>query len=199
MVFAIFSGGEFNNVKIQPYDFLICADRGYDYAMRLNLTPNYVLGDFDSLNYVPKNAEVVNREKDFSDTELCLKKAIEKGAKQIDIYFALGGRIDHELFNIQLLLLAKKHGVNARIIARDCVVELLSPLDNGKKISVEVGKTVSLVPFSNTVHIISLEGLKYNFNGEIVKGETKTLSNVAISDKIAVNILSGEVLLVYFY
>ena len=95
--------------------------------------------------------------------------------------------------------MAKKHGVNARIIARDCVVELLSPLDNGKKISVEVGKTVSLVPFSNTVHIISLEGLKYNFIGEIVKGETKTLSNVAISDKIAVNILSGEVLLVYFY
>ena len=111
MIIAIFSGGNFSEVKIQPYDVLICADKGFEYAKKLNLTPNYVLVDFDSLGYTPENAIQFNVDKDYSDTELCIKKAIQLNATQIDIYFALSGRIDHELFNISLLSAIKKHKI----------------------------------------------------------------------------------------
>lgn len=199
MTVAIFSGGEFYNLTPFDYDILICADKGYEYAKKLNLAPNYIIGDFDSLGFVPNNAEVYDSEKDFSDTELCIKKAIDLGATNIDVYFALGGRIDHELFNISLLKFAKDLGVNARIISSNAIIELISSKDLDKEFEVKPNSTVSLVPFSSAVHIISLEGLKYPFNGEVLKGQTKTLSNVSTSKKISIKIKDGEILLIYFY
>ena len=111
MKVAIFSGGEFSSTKIYPYDLLICADKGFSYAKKLNLMPSVVLGDFDSLEYIPQNATIYNKDKDFSDTHLAVDKAISLGATEIDLYFCLGGRLDHLLFNVNLLKYAKDKGV----------------------------------------------------------------------------------------
>lgn len=195
---AIFSGGQFSKVKIRPYDIIICADKGYEYAKTLNLLPNYVLGDFDSLGYTPSSAEKFNVEKDFSDTELCIKKAIELKATQIDIYFALGGRIDHELFNVSLLSAIKKHKINAKIIDENMEMEVINSSDIGRKYKAVIGNNVSIVPISKTAHIIKSEGLKYDAKGIVKSCETKTLSNVATSSEILVDVKNGEVILIRF-
>ena len=196
MKIAIFSGGEFNKTQILPFDKLICADKGYEYAKTLSLTPDIILGDFDSLGYIPQNAEIFPKDKNYSDTELAIIKAIELGATEIDIYFSLGGRLDHELFNINLLKYAKLRGVKAQIISGNTVASLIS--ESGNYLAKD-GNYVSLVPFSDDAHIIKSKGLKYPLDGITVKkGETLTLSNVATSNEIYVEIASGELLLICF-
>ena len=196
MKVAIFSGGEFTKTQILPFDKLICADKGYEYAKILNFIPDIILGDFDSLGYTPNNAEVFPKDKNSSDTELALKKAIEIGATDIDIYFSLGGRLDHELFNINLLKYAKNQGVTAKIISGNTLLRLISGSGNYE---VKNGSVVSFVPFSSEAHIIKSEGLKYPLDKiTAIKGETLTLSNEATSDEIYVEIKSGELLLICF-
>lgn len=196
MKVAIFSGGEFTKTQILPFDKLICADKGYEYAKILNFIPDIILGDFDSLGYTPNNAEIFPKDKNFSDTELALKKAIEIGATDIDIYFSLGGRLDHELFNINLLKYAKNQGVTAKIISGNTLLRLISGSGNYE---VKNGSVVSFVPFSSEAHIIKSEGLKYPLDKiTAIKGETLTLSNEATSDEIYVEIKSGELLLICF-
>ena len=194
MIVAIFSGGEFIKTQILPYDKLICADKGYVYAQKLGLNPDYILGDFDSLGYIPKNSKVYPADKDYSDTQLAIIKAKEIGATKIDLYFCLGGRIDHQLFNINLLKFAKNLGIDATIYNG---VEFIKLIDGACYYAVKNGSFISLVPFSTNAHIIKSEGLKYPLDGiEVVIGETLTLSNVALDSKIYIEIESGELLLV---
>ena len=164
--------------------------------MQTDFNSTAVVGDFDSLGYVPNNAEIFPKDKNFSDTEIAIKKAVSLGASEIDIYFSLGGRLDHELFNINLLKYAKNLGVTAKIISGNTVVSLI----NGKgSYLAKKGNNVSLVPFSDGAHIIKSKGLKYPLdNIKVVRGETLTLSNVAINDEIYIEIASGEVLLICF-
>jgi thiamine pyrophosphokinase len=198
MKVAIFSGGTFDNAQILPYDVLICADKGYEYALKLNLTPNFVVGDFDSLGYVPSNAEVVSAVKDFSDTEMAVNKAILMGASEIDVYFALGGRMDHALFNIETLFYASRKGIKAQIISQKEKIIALTQTNATAVIKTCEGKTVSVVPFLETSHIIDSKGLKYSLNNVTVKKcSTLTLSNVAISNEVAVTLGSGEVMLIF--
>ncbi len=197
MKVAIFSGGEFTATKILPYDKLICADKGYSYAQELGLTPDYIVGDFDSLNYVPQGAEVYSSDKDFSDTELATKRAISLGCSEIDYYFCLGGRIDHELFNISLLKTCKDNAINGRIIDKKQTVYLLTSEDKNAIFTAKKGCFVSIVPTTCTVEFENSNNLKYSLKNLVVKtGETKTLSNVATSNEFCVNINKGEALVI---
>ncbi len=194
MIVAIFSGGEFKKTKILPYDKLICADKGYKYAKKLRLKPDYILGDFDSLGYIPKNATVYPCDKNYSDTQLAIVKAKELGATEIHLYYALGGRVDHQLFNINLLKFAKNLGITATLYNGSEFVKLI---DGANYYTVKANETVSVAPFSDSSRIIKSEGLKYPLDDiVVVKGETLTLSNVALSSKIYIEIESGELLLI---
>ncbi len=196
MKVAVFSGGEFDSAKVLPYDKLICADKGYLYALNLGLTPDITLGDFDSLGYKPKNAEIYPTNKNYSDTQLAVIKAIDLGATEIDLYFTLGGRIDHELFNISILKFIKDRGVKGSIISKNTYITLID--DKGYYPAKE-NETVSLLPFSNAVHIIKSEGLKYPLdNITAVKGETLTLSNVATKETVYIEVESGELVYISF-
>ncbi|MBQ3235077.1 MAG: thiamine diphosphokinase [Clostridia bacterium] len=197
MKVAIFSGGPFENVKIEDYTLLICADKGYLYARNLGLSPSFVLGDFDSLGFVPDGAEVFPKEKDLSDLELAIDKAISLNASEIDGYFCTGGRIDHELFNISLLKKCKDRGVKARLINSTQVVELISSADNFTPIKCKDGGFVSVLPYSSEVSFIGSSGLKYPLdNLTAKKGETLTLSNEATGSSLIIEIKSGEALLI---
>ncbi len=105
----IFSGGELKNldfIKIDSADMIVCADRGLKYVQELEITPNIIVGDFDSFTgALPDNVEILRSppEKDDTDTMLAVKTAIANGAEHIRIYGALGGRFDHTYANVQAL------------------------------------------------------------------------------------------------
>ncbi len=121
--FIIFAGGEINpDITDVPEDgFLICADRGFLTAEVMGLEPDCVIGDFDSLGYVPKcsNVQIYPSGKDDTDTMLAVKYALENGAEEIHIYGALEGRLDHTLANIQTLSYIEEHGARGILISEN--------------------------------------------------------------------------------
>lgn len=117
---VILAGGEINPADVSVPDdaFVICADRGYAAAEKLGINPVLVMGDFDSLGFVPSSdcTRTYPPEKDDTDTMLAVKAALEKGAEEIFIYGALGGRLDHTFANIQTLQFIANHGARGILI-----------------------------------------------------------------------------------
>ena len=116
-------------------DFVIAVDGGADYCRILDLQPDLILGDFDSVS--AEGAEIVNslekqspervlrlpQEKDDTDMLAALKAGLQRGYRDFRIYGGCGGRLDHTLANIQCLLNLKKHG--ALVLLLECAVMIL--------------------------------------------------------------------------
>ena len=103
----IFCAGGFDGLLEAPTDndYIIAADGGYRHAQALGITPHAILGDFDSLGFVPEEAEVFPVEKDDTDAMLAVRHGLEKGCKTFYIYGGMeGDRADHTVANLQTLL-----------------------------------------------------------------------------------------------
>ena len=102
----LFCAAEFDALA-QPIgedDFLIAADGGLRHVQALGLTPDAVIGDFDSLGYVPEQAVVYPVEKDDTDAMLAVKLGLERGFRRFVIYGGMDGkRLDHTVANFQTL------------------------------------------------------------------------------------------------
>lgn len=97
-------------------DIVIAADGGYTALAKLGVKPDIVLGDFDSLGYVPEfSGKIIKHpvKKDDTDTMLAVKTAIDLGFERIVIYGGTGKRLDHTLANIQTLSFAAVRGCKA--------------------------------------------------------------------------------------
>ena len=97
-------------------DFVLCADGGWQIAARAGVTPNLILGDFDSSEAPPgAAAERFPVEKDDTDTMLCLKRGLSMGYGEFVIVGGFGGRLDHTLANLQTLLYARTRHARAEL------------------------------------------------------------------------------------
>lgn len=131
----IVAGGDIKNeiVKKSKGDLVICADRGYLNAKKLNLKVDYLIGDFDS--FTPTNVGDVkiitlNKIKDDTDTLDAIKLGLEKGYKNFVIYGALGGRIEHSMSNISCLLYLVEHESEGAIIEGNKLIKVLKSTKN---------------------------------------------------------------------
>lgn len=170
-------------------EFTVCADGGYKNALKADIVPDVVVGDFDSLGKVPNNVktEVFSKFKDLTDGEIAIETAISNGADEIYITCAFGGRTDHELSNVFLL---KKYK-NAVISEKSVTVY---PTDSEFVIRNKKGTTVSIIPLEKTA--VSLEGFFYPLsNGIIEIGTTLTMSNVVTEDNAKIKSDGGTVLI----
>ena len=110
-------------------DLVIAADAGLTHLEHLGIRPGLVLGDFDSLGYIPEapSVEVCPVRKDDTDTMAALKRAHELGFRRVLIFGGLGGRrFDHSLANVQALAWADARGMEAFVIGRDCALTAVS-------------------------------------------------------------------------
>lgn len=156
-----------------------------------------VVGDFDSLKAPPKDQNTINLnvEKDFTDGERAIRYAVELGAKNISIYGAYGGNIDHILGNITLLKIAKELGVNA-VIKDDGKNTVLISKDS--RFKVKKGGTVSIIPYGGDCSFLDSEGLYYPLKDvTLTTKDTRGISNRAESQEIVINVKSGEALIIY--
>lgn len=174
--------------KIDASDALvIAADGAYEY-MKGIIPPDVILGDFDSLDGAEINcdAEIIryNPEKDFTDGHLCVELAVKRGAKVVELYGAFGGRPDHEYANLSLLYQAKQSGAAATLYGNKYAVRL----ESGKIThDVNIGATVSLVPFFDKAHIITTKGLKYPMRDVMLdRLHILGISNEATADEFEV-------------
>ena len=111
----IFCAADFHGLiqPIQNDDFIIAADGGLAHVKQLNIAPQCILGDFDSLGYIPQDSTVFPVEKDDTDTMLAVKFGLEKGYKNFRIFGGIGGRLDHTYANIQTASYVAENGGSA--------------------------------------------------------------------------------------
>ncbi len=161
--------------------YVFCCDGAYAWAKdRVKIDEN--LGDFDSLNEtpVPAPSEIFPREKDYTDGELALSRAIERGYEEIFLYGGGGKREDHFLGNLHLLYQASEKGVRATLVTNYARIFVAS---GETVIREERGKTLSVVPFGGNAHIIYGKGLYYPLPETLCYGSTRGISNVVTEDE----------------
>ena len=204
---VVFSGGCFCPGRyirqiVSGAAYIICADGGARHAKMMGVTPDVVLGDFDTLSpaeieELAQNGVEILRyppEKDFTDTHLAVLKALELGFAEIDVLAALGGRLDHTLANIMLLALPQGEGARIRILEEQQEVFLIK---KSGKVSGEKGDTVSLLPLSERVTGISTDGLRYQVPGGVfTMGVPVGVSNIMCKKEAFITLDSGFLLVI---
>lgn len=203
MKVILFAGAEikkydFCKKYIKNTDIIICCDGGIGHTRALELTPDYILGDFDSckkedLQYY-KNLNIpiktVPTHKDETDMELGLDFAVELGADGIVIFGGIGSRFDHTLANAHLLLRLLKKGVRARLVDEKNCVELIN---NSIVLEGQQGDLVSTIPLSMEVTGITLEGFAYPLTDHTltIDDDIVAVSNVMLQKHCKISIKTG--------
>ena len=200
----LFLNGELRGNKDFYLDFIknhkgdiYCADGGANICYELNLIPKEIYGDLDSIKnevkkfYQEKNVKFIKFkvEKDYTDSELVLNE-IKNKYDLIYCIAGLGGSIDHELTNINLLA---QYNNLIFISEKEKIFKVDSDYDFNNLINTKV----SFVIFSDEVKSLSLKGFKYNIeNLDIKKGEARCISNIIVGNKANLSIKSGSLLCV---
>ena len=204
----IFANGEIPRLEnarflLQADDYIICADGGARHALELGLTPNLVIGDMDSIDKQQwqklKNAgvpiELFPRDKNDTDLELALDRAIELEPKVLLIIGALGGRLDQTFGNTALLSDARLSAVDVRL--DDGVEEIFFCRDQ-EEVRGRSGDIVSLIPWGNPVQGVQTQGLKWQLHSETLFPErTRGISNEMTSEVASIKIESGLLLVIH--
>lgn len=146
-------------------DFVICADGGYALARRENIRPDMLVGDFDSLGGVPddlpQGCRVVRvpREKNETDTFLCLRCGMEAGFRDFVLAGGIGGRLDHTVANLQLLAYAARWGISLWMMDRNNRAAVMEPGE--MRIPRAEGFKLSVLSFSDHAEGVTLINVKY--------------------------------------
>ena len=172
--------------KIAQNDYIICADGGYDHAVKMGLEPDILIGDFDSILKLPETEKIeYPARKDFTDGELCVKYAAEHGFDDVLLLAMTGDRADHTITDILLLTQCKKGCIaddnNEIYLLRDSVT-----------INGNAGDTVSIVPVGGDVCGITTTNLEYPLCDETLYfGESRGISNVMTANECTITAKKG--------
>ena len=197
----IYAGGSIDasNLTERPEDgdIIIAADLGYRNAKLLGVTPTVLLGDFDSLlrgelNEAADGAKVltVPAETDFTDTQLAVNTAIERGADDIVIIGGLGGRLDHTMSNLGVL--TKLWNLKVHAYATDGF-NRVRYLDSTSTLIPKSGFTyLSLIAVSDKLKGVSIEGCKYPLkNAVICRDDQYAVSNEILGNCALISVKKG--------
>jgi thiamine pyrophosphokinase len=209
---CVISGGEIGDplflkerlADVRRMD-LLCADGGARHLYRLGLVPEIIIGDMDSLDgtlmqyFEDRGTRVISypATKDQTDTQLALEYAFSLAPDAIDIYAATGGRLDHTLANISLLVSGVEKGIPVRLIAEWGDVFLIW---NRFVLDGEAGQTVSFFPLTASAEGVVLEGFEYPMTRGVMKlGYPIGISNRLVSRQGLITVESGYLLGIRFY
>lgn len=141
--------------------FVIAADGGFEKLEKFAIDPDLTVGDFDSLNDIPVDREIVRHPtvKDDTDMVLAVNEGLARGYRTFVIYGGLGGRLDHTYANIQVLAYLSDNGAAGYLIGQDMVI---TALKNGRLVFDGSHKgIISVFCSGDRAKGVSLKGLKY--------------------------------------
>jgi thiamine pyrophosphokinase len=203
----IFANGEMLKTPgmlqdLQPGDVIIAADGGTYHCQALGMTPEVIIGDFDSLetdelaSYEQQGVETIRypSHKDETDLELALQYAQKHGFREIYVIGALGSRWDMTLANIMLIAHPNFSGINIHLL--DGSQEFII-LRGGQHATLhgQPGKPLSLIPLGGDCLGVSTQGLEYPLRDETLYfGAPRGVSNVFIADAAQVELKEGVLL-----
>ncbi len=178
-------------------DYILAADGGLVHVQGLGLTPNGILGDFDSLSYIPAGSTVFPVEKDDTDAMLAVKKGLELGYTSFLLYGGLDGpRLDHTVANFQTLQYLCDHGASGYLIGKDYIVTCI----RNESICFPPSATgiVSVFCLGADARGVCLEGLQYPLaDGTLTAGFPLGVSNHFMGKEARISVADGSLLVLY--
>lgn len=193
---VIFCAGGFEKLicPIEQGDFVIAADGGVVHTQTLGITPNIVMGDFDSLGYIPKGAQVFPVEKDDTDSMLAIKKGLALGYREFLLYGCLdGSRVDHTMANFQGLLFLKNHGASGVLVGLKQIATVFQ--NESVTFPADFRGNFSLFCMGEDACGVSLQNLKYNLQGgSLSAGFPLGVSNSFTGESALVTVEKGSLL-----
>ena len=184
---------------------LIAADKAVLFCQEAGIVPGHIVGDFDSagtacLSCYKGNEQVkilsFRPEKDWTDTELAVRTALELGWDDITLLGATGSRIDHIFGSLQTLAMTCREGVDCRILDPN---NKIYARDRAFTISRDAqwGRYVSFFAFNGPVEGLTIKGVRYPLQGfHLDNIGTLTVSNEITDEKAEVFFDSGILLVI---
>ena len=195
----IFCAAAFDELAapIETDDYILAADGGLRHLNKLGLVPNGIIGDFDSLGYVPEGAEVFPVEKDDTDAMLAAKKGLELGFRNFLFYGSLDGpRLDHTVANFQTLQYLADRGAVGYLIGKDHMVTVLK--DGTITFPARDAGILSVFCMGADGSGVTIRGAKYELeDGTLTAGFPLGVSNHFIGNDVTVSVEQGSLLLLW--
>lgn len=176
--------------------YIICADSGYVKCNRLGITPDLIVGDFDSSDLPDCNCEIVRLDvrKDDTDTFHCVKLAISKGFDDIVILGGIGSRVDHTYSNILCVNYCKDNSIRCALVNDKNYITVESGTVRIKKSEF---KYFSLFALFGKCEGVTIRGAEYSLNNfELYPFYQTTQSNEFKNDVVNIEIKKGKILLI---
>ena len=195
----IFCAAEFDALAapLGEADYILAADGGLAHVTKLGLEPNGIIGDFDSLGYVPRGGEVFPVEKDDTDAMLAVRKGLELGFRDFILYGSLDGpRLDHTVANFQTLQFLADHGAAGTLVGRNYLVTVVK---NGSLTFPEGCEGIlSVFCLGADAWGVTLEGLHYPLqDGTLTSGFPLGVSNHFTGAPATITVRDGSLLVLW--
>lgn len=178
--------------------FVIAADAGYKALQLVDIKPDLVVGDFDSLGHVPEGENIVRHPvmKDDTDMMLAVKLGLERGFKRFHIYGGMGGRTDHTIANIQTLAYIANRGASAFLFGDGEVMTVIK--NSSIRFCEGSGGTVSAFAIGGNVKGVYESGLLYSLeNAELAPDFPLGVSNEFTGNPAEIRVENGTLLVTW--
>ena len=196
---VIFCAGGFDSLAepVGAGDFVMAADGGLTHLQELGLKPDGVLGDFDSLGYIPDGAKVFPVEKDDTDSMLAVRRGLEMGFRRFVLYGAMdGNRIDHAVANFQALQFLADRGATGFLVG---LSQIATVVKNGR-ISFPPAPEgiVSAFCMGADAEGVTIKGLQYPLrDSTLTAGFPLGVSNHFMGETAEISVKNGCLLMIY--
>ena len=198
------------SVNVNEDDLVIAVDGGLGYCSVLELEPDLILGDFDSVSeqereaiallkaQIPERIIQLPQEKDDTDTLAAIKIGLENGYVRFLIYGGTGGRLEHTFANIQCLLYLKNHGATGYLMDGSGMICVLQ--NEEVKLKDNLEGYMSLFSLGKEAKGVTIQGMKYELeNATLTNDYPVGISNEFTGKEALVKVEDGELLMVINY
>lgn len=189
--------------EIEDSDSIICADSGGNYLYKHKIIPDYLIGDFDSINPMALeyfsisskcNITKYPKDKDFTDAYLALQKAIEIGSDKIVFLGCTGTRIDHMLGNLAILKVCMDNNITAFIKDEHNTIYITN---KSIKLKGYIGQYFSLQAYGSLVRNLYVENAKFELHGyDLSPYDSLTISNEFLDSDVKISFDCGILLII---
>lgn len=197
-------------LSVQEEDYVIAVDGGLSYCGILEVEPDLIIGDFDSVSEqeklaiealqeeIPERIVALPVEKDDTDTLAALKKGLELGYRDFRIYAGTGGRFDHTLANIQCLLYLKNHDATGYLVDGTGMILVLQ--NEAVHLNRKLEGTMSLFALGKEAKGVIIQGMKYTLEDYTLTNDYPIgISNEFIGEEACISVEDGELVCMISY
>lgn len=177
-------------------DMVIAVDGGYEYAKGKRV--DLVVGDFDSLGFVPEHPNLLQLppEKDDTDMLAAIKEGLKAGYRDFHIYGGCGGRFEHTIANIQCLAYLTQQG--AKGILYDGEKRIVMLTKGSLQFPAHLTGYLSVFSYGESAEGVSLKGVKYPLEQAVLTDAFPIgVSNEFIGQSAEISVEKGRLLIIY--